>query len=88
MLGETFFEPTAVHWAIFAAQVLIVVCVGFMTWFWVLSIYPASDMASFSFLGPVFGALFGWIILGEAFTWVIVAALILVGLGIVLVNRR
>ncbi|MEM9332760.1 MAG: DMT family transporter [Pseudomonadota bacterium] len=87
-LGDTFSEPTTTHWLIFAAQVVLVVCIGFMTWFWVLSIYPASDMASFSFLAPLFGVLFGWLILAEALTWTIVIALFFVGAGIILVNRR
>ncbi|MEO0329200.1 MAG: DMT family transporter [Pseudomonadota bacterium] len=86
--GETFTQPTAFHWTIFAVQVLFVVCIGFLTWFWVLSVYPASDMASFSFLAPLFGVLFGWLILGEAITWTIIVALVFVGLGIILVNRR
>lgn len=86
--GETFLEPTATHWTIFALQVVFVVCVGFMTWFWVLSVYPASDMASFSFLAPLFGVLFGWLILGEAITWTIIVALVFVAIGIVLVNRK
>lgn len=88
LLGENIKEPTAIHWAIFTAQVLFVVCVCFMTWFWVLSVYPASDMASFSFLAPLFGVLFGWLILGEPLTYSIVIALGLVALGILLVNRR
>lgn len=88
LTGETFREPTLLHWIIFAAQVLILVCIGFVTWFWVLSIYPASDMASFTFLAPVFGVLFGWLLLGEALTGTILIALILVGIGIVLVNRH
>ncbi|MEM7069122.1 MAG: DMT family transporter [Pseudomonadota bacterium] len=87
-IGDTFRDPTAFHWTIFAAQVLIVVCIGFLSWFWVLSIYPASDMASFSFLAPLFGVLFGWLILGEEITWTIIIALTLVAAGIVFVNRR
>ncbi len=87
-LGETFKEPETLHWLIFAAQVVFVVCGAFMTWFWVLSVYPASDMASFSFLAPLFGVLFGWLILGEAVTSTIILALLLVGIGIILVNRK
>ena len=87
-LGHGFNDPQPYHWYIFAFQVVGVVCIGFMTWFWVLSVYPASDMASFSFLAPLFGVLFGWLILGEALTWTIVVALVLVGAGIILVNRR
>lgn len=88
MLGETFTEPTLTHFMIFAVQVVFVVCIGFMAWFWVLSVYPASDMASFSFLAPLFGVIFGWLILNEEITWNIILALVLVGIGIILVNRK
>lgn len=88
MMGETFTNPTPLHFMIFAAQVVFVVCIGFVAWFWVLSIYPASDMASFSFLAPLFGVFFGWLILGEELTWNILVALLLVGIGIILVNRK
>lgn len=74
--------------AIFAFQVLAVVCVGFLTWFWVLKIYPASDMAAFGFLSPVFGVLFGWAILGEPLTGAILLSLLLTGGGIFLVAWR
>ncbi len=72
----------------FAFQVIGVACIGFLSWFWILSIYPASDMASFGFLAPVFGVIFGGLILGEEITLNIAAALALVGTGIALVNRR
>lgn len=88
MLGETFTNPTPLHFMIFTAQVVFVVCIGFVAWFWVLSIYPASDMASFSFLAPLFGVMFGWLILNEELTWNILIALLLVGIGIVLVNQK
>ena len=88
IIGENFKEPEAWHFGIFAFQVLIVVCFGFALWFWVLSKYPASDVASFSFFAPVFGVFFGWLLLDEPITWTIVIAVILVGMGIVLVNRR
>jgi drug/metabolite transporter (DMT)-like permease len=88
MFGDLVREPTLRIWAIFAVQVLLVVCVGFLTWFWILSIYPASDMASFGFLAPLFGVLFGWLLLDERISPSIIGALLLVGTGIVLVNRR
>ncbi|MEM7547737.1 MAG: DMT family transporter [Pseudomonadota bacterium] len=86
--GETVRDLTIVHMGIFAFQVLVVVCVGFLTWFWVLSIYPASDMASFGFLAPVFGVVFGWLIFDDPITPSFLAAMILVAIGIVLVNRK
>jgi len=73
---------------LFSIQVLVVVCFGFLIWFWVLSVYPASSMASFSFLAPVFGVIFGWLILGEKIDETIVIALLLVSLGVILVNRK
>ncbi|MEM0943907.1 MAG: DMT family transporter [Pseudomonadota bacterium] len=86
--GDTFREMTEILWAVFAFQVLVVVSVGFLTWFWVLSVYPAPQMASFSFLAPVFGVLAGWAIFGDPLTPQILAALGLVGAGIFLVNWR
>lgn len=81
-------ELSATIYILFSIQVLVVVCVGFVIWFWVLSIYPASNMASFSFLAPVFGVIFGWLILHEQMDETIVIALALVSLGVIMVNRK
>ena len=88
LFGDLIRAPTVGIVAIFGVQVLLVVFVGFLAWFWILSIYPASSVASFSFLAPVFGVFFGWLVLGETITWRIAGALVLVGVGLVLVNRR
>ncbi|MEM9097515.1 MAG: DMT family transporter [Pseudomonadota bacterium] len=88
LFGDTVREVTPAIIAIFSFQVLVVVSVGFLGWFWVLSVYPAPQMASFSFLAPVFGVFFGWLILGETITPNIIGALSLVAIGIFLVNRR
>ena len=88
LFGPVLREVTETILWIFAFQVLVVVSVGFLTWFWVLSVYPASDMASFSFLAPVFGVIFGWLVFDEPLTVAVVLALALVAVGIVLVNRK
>jgi drug/metabolite transporter (DMT)-like permease len=88
LFGPAIREMTPALTGIFAFQVLAVVCFGFLSWFWVLKRYPASDMASFSFLTPLFGVVFSWLILGEQISWAIIAALGLVAIGIVLVNRK
>lgn len=62
-----------------AFQTVVVVSAGFILWFWLMSIYPASGVASFSFLAPVFGVALGWWLLDEPVT--------LVASGIVLINR-
>lgn len=87
-LGDLIRQPTPEILAIFAFQVVVIVCIGFMTWFWILSVYPASDMASFGFLSPVFGVFFGWLILDEPITLSVIGGLVLVSLGIVLINRK
>ncbi len=86
--GELFRGMTLLLWGVFAFQVVVVVAFGFALWFWVLSIYPASNMASFAFLTPLFSVFFGWLIFDEHLTFSFVAALCLVGLGIWLVNQK
>jgi len=86
--GDWLREPSVFIWAIFSFQVVVVVSIGFLVWFWVLSIYPASDMAVYSFLAPVFGVIFGWLILGEPIGMQVLLALALVSAGIVMVNLK
>lgn len=88
LFGDLVREFTPAIGAMFAFQVLGVVCVGFLAWLWVLSIYPASDMVSFSFLTPVFGVIFGWLILGEQVPPALIGGLVLVSVGIVLITRK
>jgi drug/metabolite transporter (DMT)-like permease len=45
-------------------------------------------MASFSLLTPIFGVFFGWLIFDDVITPVLGIALLLVGAGIILINRR
>jgi drug/metabolite transporter (DMT)-like permease len=86
--GELVRDVTPAIVMIFAFQVVVIVAIGFVVWFWILSIYPISNMASFSLLAPVFGVFFGWLIFDDEITPAFVAALLLVGSGIVLVNRK
>lgn len=86
--GETFREMSPMLWSIFTFQVIIIVAVGFVVWFWLLSVYPASDMTSYAFLTPLFGVFFGWLFFDEALSGSIILALVLVGSGIYLVSKR
>ncbi|MCZ6711889.1 MAG: DMT family transporter [Gammaproteobacteria bacterium] len=88
LFGDMLREVTPLILGAFAFQVIAIVAIGFVVWFWILSIYPVSDMASFSLLAPVFGVFFGWLMFDDEITPTFVAALALVGSGIVLINRK
>ena len=85
--GELFRDPSLIHWAGLGFQIVAVVSAGFLFWFWLLSIYPASSVAAFSFLSPVFGVALGWLLLGEQVGAELWIALALVCGGLVLINR-
>ena len=68
-------------------QSIIVVAGGFLFWLWLLSKYPASGVASFSFLTPIFTIFFGWLILSEVMTFDFLIAAFLVISGLILINR-
>ena len=68
-------------------QSVIVAFASYLAWFWLLTRYLAGRLAVFSFLTPLFGVAFGVIFLAEPLSATFVAAALLVGAGIVLVNR-
>ena len=49
--------------------------------------YPAAGLSSFTFLSPVFGVLGGGLLLDEPLSWRIFAALAMIAVGLLLVNR-
>lgn len=69
-------------------QTVIVAFASFLTWFWLITRYPAGRLSAFSFLTPLFGVIAGGLLLSEPITPALVAALALVAVGINLVNRR
>jgi drug/metabolite transporter (DMT)-like permease len=75
-------------WASLFFQVVIVTFASYLLWFWLIRHYPATRLASFTLLTPVFGLMLGGLLLGEPITLRLVIAALAVGLGIVVVNRR
>ena len=71
-----------------AYQTVWVAFATYLMWFWLVRHYPASRLASFTFLAPLFGVIAGGVLLQEPLTPVLLVALALVGTGIYLVNRR
>lgn len=84
--GVVVLTPLAL--ASLAYQGVLVAFGSYLVWFWLLTRYLAARLAVFSFLTPLFGVLFGVLILHEPLTPSFVGAALLVGAGIVLVNRR
>ncbi|MBA4327970.1 MAG: EamA family transporter [Polaromonas sp.] len=69
-------------------QTVVGAFASYLAWMWMLGRYPATKISVFVFLTPLFALLFGVVWLGEAATPSLLAALVLVALGIVLVNRK
>lgn len=81
-------NPTTLGWASLAWQTVVVAFASYLGWFWLIAHYPATRLAAFSFLTPLFGMAFGAVLLGEHITPLLGVALVLVAFGLWLVNRR
>lgn len=68
-------------------QALWVAFITYLIWFWLIQRYPATRLAAFTFLTPLFGVFAGGVLLGEPMSDGLLAALVLVGAGVYLVNR-
>jgi len=92
LMGEhwiaSFENMNAFAWGSLAIQTTIGAFLSYLAWMWMLGRYPATQLASFTFLTPVFALIVGAWWLDEPITASLVAALVLVGTGIVLVNRK
>ena len=89
VVGEPgFTHPTLLTWGALAWQVVIVAFATYLGWFWLITRYPAAKLSAFSFLTPLFGMVFGAVLLGEHITPLLVVAMALVAFGIWLVSRR
>jgi drug/metabolite transporter (DMT)-like permease len=69
-------------------QTVVGAFASYLAWMWMLGRYPATKISAFVFLTPVFALLFGALWLHEPVTINLMAAVSMVALGIVLVNRK
>ncbi len=88
LFGPLTRDPQMLHVAGLLFQSVFVVAVGYIVWFQLIKIYPASGVASFSFLSPVFSVILGWLVLGEEVGANIWIGLVFVAVGVTLINRR
>ncbi len=88
LIGEQgIFAPSPKVWLGFAYQTVVVASAGYLVWFMLIAKYSASTMHAFAFLSPIFGVIAGTLMLGEPLGWNLLAALVMVALGLWLVNR-
>jgi drug/metabolite transporter (DMT)-like permease len=88
-LGETWvwqFSPFALTSLVL--QTAVGAFASYLAWMWMLGRYPATKISVFVFFTPLFALLFGALWLRESVTPHLLAALALVAVGIVLVNRK
>ncbi len=67
-------------------QGVVVVGLSYATWFWLLTRYPAPQLAAFTFITPLVGVFAGWLVFGEAVTPGFAVAILFVVSGVALVN--
>ena len=98
--GFVFLFPLAVllgqaeiHWTYIAIgslvfHTLIMSFMSLMLWFWLLRNYLASHLGVFSFLTPIFGLLFGVLLLNESIEPNFIFGTILVMVGVLVVSMQ
>lgn len=85
-IGAVSFTPLAVGSVLF--QGLVVSFFSYLTWFWLLRQYLASNLAVFSFITPLFGVTFGVLLLDEPLSVNFVVGAVMVLGGVVLVSAE
>lgn len=83
----------SIHWTAFAIgsllfHTIIVSFASYLIWFWLLKEYLASRLGVFSFLTPLFGVLFGVVLLNEKIELNFIVGTVLVMLGIMVVSLQ
>lgn len=87
LFGPLLRDLQPLHLWLLLFQASIVVAGGFVWWLWLMSVYPPSTVAAFSFLTPVLAILLGAAFFGETLSPAILGPAGLVATGIVLINR-
>jgi drug/metabolite transporter (DMT)-like permease len=69
-----------------AYQAVIVAFASYLVWFWLIQVYPVSNLSGFTFFTPIFGVLLGGLLLHEPLTTKLLTGAGLVTGGMILVN--
>lgn len=85
-IGAVSLTPLAMGSVLF--QGIVVSFISYLTWFWLLRKYLASNLAVFSFITPLFGVTFGVLLLDEPLSVNFVVGALMVLLGVILVSAE
>lgn len=90
MSGELTHFPTApaLAWIALAYQTVVIAFASYLLWFWLVTHYPATQIAGFTFLTPLFGILAGSWLLGEHASLALLAGLVAIAIGMRLLRPR
>lgn len=72
---------SAMAWGILVFQAVVIAFASYLAWFWLMTIYPATQLAGFTFLTPLFGILAGVLLLGEPLALTLFAGLAAIAVG-------
>jgi drug/metabolite transporter (DMT)-like permease len=81
------FTPTAINITSLLYQGLIVGGISFISWQYMLEVYPITQLSSYFYLVPFFSVLFGALLLHEPITWGLGIGLLLISTGIFFENK-
>lgn len=85
-MGQTEYKLTIAVVSNLAFQGIIVSFASLLLWFWLLRQYSASQLGVYTFMTPLFGILFGVLILSEPIEESFIFGATFVMMGIILVN--
>jgi drug/metabolite transporter (DMT)-like permease len=84
--GTAWSGLSAIAWSSLVFQTVVVTFASYLVWFWLIRHYPATRLAAFTLLTPLFGLGFGAWLLGEPLTPRLLLAAAAVAIGIAVMN--
>ncbi len=88
MTGQATVNWTTLSISSLIFHTVVISFASYLIWFWMLKKYLASRLGVFSFLTPVFGVIFGILLLDEEVEMNFIIGTIMVMLGVVLVSLQ
>jgi drug/metabolite transporter (DMT)-like permease len=86
LLGKTHFHASPILWTSLVFQTVFVCFASFLIWFALLRRYLAARLGVLSFMTPLFGVVWGVVLLNEQASGAFLAGAALVCIGLIVVN--